>query len=234
MAKSSNKSGGGKKGGSPPKSAFGKGKFSGSPGNFKKDNRDKLNFERMQNGVLIAWLEKANENAEAFKVCDFRFLNDNPDKMEELDINAIVCRKGSDGETPMKQSASSSYNWRQFVFILGEEKVGNEGDCREVLEKVVAFFNENATTAHYQYPRKVKLGRDFTVPEFAPNSKRMLDIDVLGLVLAAFPDTPIAEIAVWDEIVGCFWEDIEHGRACILDHGEANDVPGETGADEEN
>ena len=101
-----------KKGGqkSPPKSAFNSpGKF-GSPIKVgKKDNRNVLDFEGVDKGVMNAYVKKHNAEEEAFMSYDMRLLNDNPGIIEELGINAILSRKGVDGETAMKQSATSTY-----------------------------------------------------------------------------------------------------------------------------
>ena len=225
-----------KKGGqkSPPKSAFNSpGKF-GSPIKVgKKDNRNVLDFEGVDKGVMNAYVKKHNAEEEAFMSYDMRLLNDNPGIMEELGINAILSRKGVDGETAMKQSATSTYNWRQFVFIIGEDD-NTPANRKALASKLVAHFNSNANSANYQYPRKIKLGEDLTQSPCRPVDSILLDTDVLGMMLAAYPDTPLEELATFDEIMGGFWTDIEHGREVALGHAGANarDV-GDDGEEEE-
>lgn len=216
-----------KKSGTPPKSAFSSGKFKGvTPLKGKKDIRHLLHYEGLQNGVVVAFLQKYNAPEEPFFAYDYKFLNDNPEDMEELGINAIVFRRGSFGE-PLKQSPTSTYNWRQFVLIVGEAN-NTPHKRKEAMKKLVDHFNENATTANYQYPRKVKLGSDYTTSSPAPNNSSMLDTDVIGLMMAAYPNTPLSEVANFDGVMASFWESPDYGRN-ILEGYEEEETGGGDG-----
>jgi len=203
-----------------PASAFKSGKFNGDTPlkGGRKDNRHVLSIKGFAPGVVTAYVSKYNAEEEPFFLYDYKLLQDNPGIMENLGINAIVARKGTDGETPMKQSATSTYNWRQFIFIIGEDN--NTSAKRKALcAKLVTHFNKNATTANYQYPRKVKFGTDLSDSGMpGPVDANLLDEDVLGLMLAAYPSTPPEELATFDDVMGQFWTDLDHGREVLAAH----------------
>ena len=107
----------------PPKSAFGKGKFTGvvTSAGKKKDKRHILMYKGLKEGVMVAYLKKVGSGSieeEPFFHYDYKELTDNPDIMESLGINAILNRRGAQGDEPMKQSATSSYNYRLFLLII--------------------------------------------------------------------------------------------------------------------
>jgi len=211
-----------------PSSAFATGKYKGDsplkPG--KKDVRHLLFVLGLCNGIVLAWLKKYNLDQEPFLNYDYQLLNDSPATMEDLGINAVVHRKGADGATAMTQTPTSTYNWRQMVLIIGEDS-NTATARRELADRLIAHFNNNANTANYQYPRKVRFGSDLTGRVFRPADHGLLDIDVLGLMMAAYPTTPLEELATFDDIMSTFWTNIERGREVMAAH-----VAGQEGADD--
>ena len=207
-----------------PASAFATGKYKGDsplkPG--KKDTRHVLLVLGLCNGIVLAWLKKYNFDQEPFLNHDFQLLHDSPATMEDLGINAVVHRKGENGGTALTQSPTSTYNWRQMVIIVGEDQ-NTTHTRKEIAAKLVAHFNNNANSANYQYPRKVKFGTDMTGGVLRPVDHAVLDIDVLGLMMAAYPNTPLDELATFDGIMSTFWTSVERGREVIAAHlaGEA-------------
>ena len=211
----------------PPKSSFKTGKFTGkTPLKGKQDNRTGLNFMGLKPGAVAFWLKKHNSEEEPFFNYDYKLLADNPSIMEELGINAIVPRKGIDGETPRKLSTTSHYNWRQFLCIVGEDN-NTPAKRKALAAKLVAHFNANANTCNYEYPRKVKFVHDLTGSTPRPADAALLDTDVIGLMLAAYEDTPIEEVSTFDDIMCHFWTSIAHGRDVVAAHVEATQAEDE-------
>lgn len=96
----------------PPKSALSGGKYK-SPivGKGKKDTRNEVWMNSLQENVAVCWLKKYNRDEECFAVYDMELLHNQLELMESLGINAILFRKGTDGSTAMPQSGTSSYSW---------------------------------------------------------------------------------------------------------------------------
>jgi hypothetical protein len=223
----------------PPTSKFkSAGAGVGSPfKSGKKDDRHVLMYEGVQQGVMIAYLKKHNAEEEPFFLHDYKLLNDNPTIMEGLGINAILSRKDGDGGGELMQSPTSTYAWRQFVLIIGESN-NTPAKRKEFAEALVNHFNSQATSANYRYVRKVKLGRDFTPRPLLAVDTVLLDEDVIGLMQAAYEDTPLEEVATFDGIMRTFWTDLDHGRdvvAASLDPAAEDDDGGVggVGANEE-
>ena len=112
--KNNTKGGKGGKGPSTPTSAFGTGKFKRSPEflkGVKKDNRHKLVMQGLQKGVIVGYMTKfKNKEEEPFGGPYFKMLQDNPDLMEQLGIDAILFQKGVDGDTAMPQNPACWIN----------------------------------------------------------------------------------------------------------------------------
>ena len=195
----------------PPKSALSGGKYK-SPilGKGKKDSRNQVWMKGMQENVAVGWLKKSNREEEAFAAYDMELLHNQPELLETLGINAILFRKGTDGATPMPQSATSSYSWRQFLCVLGE---GNTPEGRRAFAmNLIDHLNNNATSEHYQYPKKYKFGGDLTATPMETVDTALLDEDVMGVMLAAYPTTSIADLVTFEDVMERFWSDIDHGR----------------------
>ena len=200
-----------------PKSALTSGKFKSSItalGN-KKDKRNQMIIEGLQQGVLVIYMKKWNKEEEAFLAPDVQYFNENPDIMESLGIHAIVYRRGIDGETALPQSDDSGYNWKQFVCIIGESVTLKEEQIK-FANKLIEHFNNNKATAHkYQFFTRMKLGADITMSKPCPLDACLLDTDVVGLMEAAFPDEDPNDIAEYDDIMCTFWTNLEHGKSVI-------------------
>lgn len=200
-----------------PVSAFSSGKFKTNLDSLmnNKDKRNQLLIEGLQQGVVVAWVKKHNKDEEAFIGPDIRYLTDNMDVMENLGINAILMRKGIDGETAMPQFPNSTYQWKQFVFLIGETANTKE-KRKEIANLLVSHFNNNAhTAAEYKYPRKLKFFKDTTPTNPRPVDACLLDADVVGLLAAAFPDMELDEVATYEDIMSGFWTNIDHGRLAM-------------------
>jgi hypothetical protein len=200
---------------SPPISKFkNAGAEAGSPfRSGKKDDRHKLFYKGVQNGVMVLWLKQGNENAEPFCQPIHKVFREDAGKMVELNICAILNRRGDDGEK-MMQSATSEYPWRQFMIITGE-KNNTPAKRKEYAEALVTFFNSLATKAHYTFVRKIKIGEDLTANPLETVDTVLLDRDVVGLMLSAYEDTPLEEVVLYDKIMKTFWKDIAHGREVV-------------------
>ena len=198
-----------------PKSAF-SGKYTSTPPGLigKKDNRNLMFVEGLKNGVMIVYFQKSNAVEEAFVQPNIKHLEENPDIMAKLGINAIVFHKGSSGDTEMKQSASSSFNWKQLILIIGEHN-NNPGCRKELAKKLLEYFNSHATEEFYTYPRNMKFAKDNTQNPYCPVDACLLDSDVVALMEAAYPDMEIDELSTFGEIMSSFWTDVEHGMEVI-------------------
>ncbi|MGL5934882.1 MAG: hypothetical protein ACRCZI_04590 [Cetobacterium sp.] len=194
----------------------------------RKDDRHVLHYQGVQQGVMSAYLEKYNAPEEPFVHHDMKLFKNQPSLMEDLSINAILFRKGPNGGTLM-QSSTSSYAWRQFIFIIGENN-NTPAKRKDYAEALVRHMNTQATSENYQYVRKIKLGNDLTERPLLPVDTILLDEDVLGLMVAAYEGTPLAEIATYDTIMKSFWTNLAHGKEVVEGAlAEAQIVPEETG-----
>lgn len=60
----------------------------------------------------------------------------------------------------------------------------------------------------------------------------LLDEDVLGVMLAAYPTMPLAELVTFNGIMGRFWADVENGREFIENNGSTEEGGDADGNDE--
>ena len=209
----------------PPKSLFASGKFKSSTSPFsggRKDNRHLLHYVGIQQGVVVFWPEKHNAEEEPFLMHDFQLFHNEPENLEELGINAILSRKGEDGKTPRTQTTTSKFPWSQFVAIVGANN-NTSAKRKAQSTKIVDYLNNQATSANYKFPHKFKLGQDYsTKGGLEPCSAYLLDNDVLGLMLSAYPSTPLEEVVTFDSIMSTFWLDIGHAREIVEAHVATN------------
>ena len=201
--------------GSPAKESAFKGRFKGSPTlKPNQDNRNVVNVVGLQNGMCVAFVKKANKELEAHLPHDMRVLYSNQTIRDDIGINAILPRRGVDGESEMPQNPGSEYPWRQFLFILGEDNNTAAGRRAEVAG-LINLLNENATNENYKYPKRAKFGQDLTTNPMQPASAVMLDQHVVGLLMPAYPNTTLAELKEDEDIVSSFFVDVEEGKAMI-------------------
>ena len=132
-------------------------------------------------------------------------------------MNAMLYRKGEDGETGMKQCPGSDFSWRMFVFIVGEDN-NTEENRKEIADKLIIDFNLHATPVLFKYPKKAKFGDDITAAPMRTLDACLLDSDVIGMMLAAFPDTSLDKISEYGEIMSAFWMNKDHGEEVIEKH----------------
>jgi len=202
---------------SPPKSAFAKGRYTGSPGlGKKKDNRHELVIEGLMAGVVVAYIKKSFSEEEPFLAYDYTLIRTNQEIMDTLEINDTVFRKGINGETPKPQCVGSNYSWRQFLFIVGEED--NTVEKRsEIGNRLKDHLNQNANITNYRYPISIKLGNDRTIQDnMRPLDSCILNDDVIGLINTAFPGTLFSDLVQFEELMGTFWGDIDDGRNIMI------------------
>jgi hypothetical protein len=204
----------------PPKKKAPTSKFKSSPAKFdspfksgKKDDHHVLMYQGVHQGLMVSWLKKANVDEEPYFLHDHKLLRDNPDKMEELNINAGLSCRGEDGEALM-QTPTSTYPWKQFVLIIGENN-NTPAKRKEYAAALVSHFNTQATSVNYKYVHNVKLGSDLTQRPLRPVDFVLLDMDVLGLMMAAYEGTPLEELVTFDVIMKTFWTDLPHGREVV-------------------
>jgi len=196
----------------PPASAFSAGKFKASFAGLsgKKDVRNLVFVEGLQQGIMVAYVQKFNKEEEAFIGPHIRHFEDNMDIMETAGINAIIDRKGGDGESPMMQNPSSQFAWKQFVFATGEDN--NTKEERARLGRALVNKLNDTSEVTYKYPRKSKFFKDISAPKLNPVDARVLDADVVGLMKAAYPDLTLEEIAQFDSIMAGFWCNVARGK----------------------
>lgn len=210
--------------GAPMKSAFKTGKYKGgSPlKNGKKDNRNVLYIVGVQNGIAVVYFKKPNKDEEAFLSYDMENFG-NPTVAEAFGINDVAHRKGEDGETALKQGPNSDWNWRQLLLIIGEDDNTPQGR-RAAANAIVDEVNRNATTASYRYPKKCRFGGDLSAVPLATVDSVLLDADVLGLILAAYPSVAVSQLMEERDILATFWCDTAHGREVLVAHEAASSV----------
>ena len=141
-----------------------------------KDSRDKVFVKGHLSGIVVAYIvDGKHADREAFKAHDMSELHNDPDLLAQLGFNAIVPRKGSDDETPMKQNATSKYNCHQFVVpLLGEENNNEEGR-RVLANKLIVHLNNNANSEKYCYPTNSNhLHSHIVVVIFSPSLKNFI------------------------------------------------------------
>ena len=179
-----------------------------SPG---RDKRNELHLEVGENGLISVWFTDYKGERAAFTAPCFRLIKDDPDIAEMLGINAIVPRKGVDGETPMKQSETSDYTWQQLLILKNEEDCDAEG-VAFVRNALLRWFNSRATKEHYQYPTKMKFGGNHTQNPVRKPDALLLDENVLGLMFSCYPDHTREQLAEMPEAVAEFFEDVQRGQ----------------------
>jgi hypothetical protein len=180
-------------------------------------------IEGVEQGTMVFYMKKFNCEEDVYWNPYLKYLDDNADVKEELGINAIVYRKGEDGTTALPNAPGSEYSWRQLVCIIGEDM--NTPEHRlEQAQKIIAHFNSLATTEMYRYPRKARFGSDLSSTPRRPVDAVLLDREVVGLMLAAYPTTtPFTDLIEYEEIMQTFWTDPTHGadvmESFVSNHG---------------
>ena len=197
-------------------SAFSKGAYKATPpGMSGKDNRNVMMYEGLQQGIMIAYAKKANKNEGAFIGPSVSLIENTPEVMDELWINAIVPRKGDDGTTPLKNTPSVPFNWKQFVMIIGEDNNSLAGR-KAAIKKLVNQINSNVHDAGmYQYPTEMKIGQDLTQEPLRAADVHLLDNDVIALMMAAYPTLSLEELTEDEVIMATFWTDVSRGVKAI-------------------
>ena len=223
-----------KKGGSPGKGSPGKG-FSGRlSGKFKaasKDTRHKMWIQGLDGGMFVVWLSKhSNDNEGAFLHYDNVTLQADEELMESFGLNAIIDRKGADGDTPLMREPGSTYPWLQCLFVCGAEENTVQGR-RALVMPFLSWMNENAKQPNYRYPRKIRLAGDISHEPLLPPSAALLNRHVVGLLIRAFPDMTLEDMKGDEDIMLTFFGDVEVGQSAVEASGvEFNDGD----SDEEN
>jgi hypothetical protein len=202
------------------------------------DVRNHMVIEGLQEGIMSVYVKKFNVEEEAFLGPDLKLLQKNAGTIELLGIHAILYRKGVDGATAMMQSPGTNYAWSQFILIVGEEACKDPQERLKIANKLLAYFNANATDGMYKFPRKMKLGEDKTQDPPRPVDAVLLDNDVIAMMQTAYPalefhtlaayDTiaemqaaypELHELSAYETIVKKFWTDINYGQKAMLSFG---------------
>ena len=198
----------------PPKSAFSGGKFSSPIGRAKKDVRYELFVRGVKEGIVVVYFKKPGMEQEPYLNYDYTFLNENPDVRAELSINCLYFRKGVDGVTPLPQTPTSRYSWKQLVCVIGSESNTSQ-ERRALADRIIAHCNSHANTANYLYPKHVKFGEDLTGDILSSVDQVLLDNDVVSMMQSAYPTLPIQSFTTFEEIMTNFWTDPVHGEGVL-------------------
>ena len=212
---------------SAKKNLFANGTFKGSLLSKKnKDKRHILFVEGMKNGVVTVWLKKHNKNEEPYLAYDMIQFRDDSELCESLGIDAIIARRGEDGETALNQNANSEYDWRQFIFVVGED-ANTPATRKSIAIRMVDHLNKNAVTPNYQFPTKVKFGGDRTAEPMAALSSNLLDQHVLQMMRVAYPAMTIADFLADQEIMEAFWDNATYGASFLMENDLGNVIDSE-------
>ena len=207
---------GGKKG--APKGGFSGGKLS-SPLTMKggkKDPRHILNLAMCAPKVMPIWFRKFNKDEEAFAGPWLRGLMEDPDRMEALGIAAVVKRKGADGVTPLPQKPGTMWAWQQVLVIIGDD--GDDPQRREeIASAIMSDFNEHARRPLFEYPTRMRFGRDYTAADPVPADVYLLDSDVCCLMQNCYEADQLSleDLKEHDDIMALWWSDLDAGRAAM-------------------
>ena len=208
---------GGRKGGgkspSTPigKFSLGKGPLTLSSG--KKDARHHIIVMGLCPGLVVCWMKKFNKEEEPFLGPYIRLLEDDPAKMEELGISAILKRRGEDGNTEMPQQPGGNFPWRAFLLTVPEDC--NTPESREeAVQALMDDFNSKAQQPLFKHPQQVKWGRDVTGDSPRPADVALLDRDVCQL-MASGHQIPLEEVKEDASEMAKWWEDAEQGAAVM-------------------
>ena len=203
----------------PPVSAFNGGKFKSRISlTGKKDVRNHVIVEGLQCGVVVAHVKKFNKEEEAFIGPHVRHLENNEDVMENVGVNAILNRKGADGDTPMMQKPDGQYPWKQFLFVVGESN--NTKQERIRLGSKLADHLNDMSSVECKFPCKSKFVKDITSATPCPLDACLLDADVLRLMPAAYPGLSMEEMMNFDCIMAGFWCNTDRGQELMMQVNE--------------
>lgn len=182
----------------------------------KKDGRNVLMYEGLQQGMMIIYVKKASKAEEAYLSPTLDYLQEHEEIMKEVGINAILYRKGANGTTEMPKAPKSMYSWKQLLVIIGEDNNTPEGR-RVAAKDVIEFLNKctDDKDLEYQFPTKTRLGKDETCDPRRAVDSCLLDSDVAALMKEAYPETEMEELMEYQDIMETFWTDIEHGKEVV-------------------
>lgn len=202
----------------PTKSLFSAGKIpTNSPEFGKKDDSHRAFFEAFVGGVAVLWFMKAYVDEEPYLNYDYKKAYEDADYRNDLNIVGVVERKGSDGRTALPQKPKSKYNWRQFLVVVGDNTTA--GQRRLVINRILDQMNTNAfAVGNYDYPKEVRFVKDKTMNPPRRAECRMLDKDIVKVMLMAHSPSTVEEMSADDTIVSLYWRDINHGAEVLMSY----------------
>jgi hypothetical protein len=169
----------------------------------------------------IVWVSKGWNQEAAFLRTDTAFIEQDDVIKDELGINCVIARKGVDGKTFKPQSATSTYEWKQFVCIV-EEGSNNAEKRFSIASAIIAHLNSNKDT--YTYPHVTKFGSDRTRDPPRAVSSCLLDDAVISLMKANYPDyiDNISGLGQFPDIMAMYWDSTELGIAALEEDAASN------------
>ena len=156
----------------------------------------------------------------AFWYPSFNAISASPALKEELNINDIVDRRGSDGFTSLKQQ--NGYPWKMFVCLIGESQNTPEGR-REIADEIIRYLNEHSHDNGYRYPKNNEFGGDLTPETPRPLDQVLLNANVIEIIKTAFPGHSLKDLSEYDSIVDAFFSDRSAGKICMKMAQGSND-----------
>ena len=145
---------------------------------------------------------------------DIAKIRDDEELRNRLNIIMFTFRRGENGNTAMRQSVGSLYNFRLMVMVVPEDMSTAEGR-QELVTPLINMLNENKH--EYKYPKSAKFGMDHTSDPMVKPDVGILDNDIVALIQHGYADTSLNDIKEDDEIMETWWTDIDYGKA-ILEH----------------
>lgn len=169
-----------------------------------------LQYEGLQNGVMVAWLEQHGKESDPLAGAQYERISEAVSKQwhgeEEEDEPSVEYIDGIFQRRMTKNPNPKEPRWDQFLWVVGD--YNNTYSYREdIAENFVEYLSWMGF--------RVKVGKDHSCNCLAPNNHAMMDNDVYVLMQDTHPDMSPNDIVEDDAIMSLFWESPDHGREVV-------------------
>jgi hypothetical protein len=188
---------------------------------LRRDNRNRLVYEGLANGLLVVAPTKATIDEAAYIQPTDSYYFHHRDDWAQVPLNNIMMVKEDrtepgDVPQPKKQQVGSEWNWNHYVTVLPPGSNTATGRL-EVMGRMCANINSTITEDNgYRFIKEFRVAEDKTNDaHLRPVDAVFFETDVIGFLAADYRNETLIGLAAHDDIVAKYFENIEEGKAIM-------------------
>ena len=191
------------------------GRFSPQAPFGKPPNVGDVNVEQLKANIAICWVNKAFHKEGCFIPTSITRGTEQSMHLSKLGAQAILNRKGPDGNTAMKQQPDKPYSYIQFVYVFSDNTF-RPNLYKQKQAQFIRYMNSLCVPKYFKFRQIFRKGKDFTSDPPRTVDCALLDNDVVDLIQSLYPDIEsLEQISGNDAEMAKFWTQVTHGRALI-------------------